>query len=217
MNEGGSGFFLVLEGVEGAGKTTQARWLAEALESAGVPCRVVREPGGTVAGERARDIVLDPALEMTPETELLLILAARAEFVREVVRPALEAGEVVIADRYEMSTLAYQGAGRGLGVDRVTRMNEFATGGLKPDAVLLLEVDPADGLARKSGERDRLERAGGEFLGRVAAAYGELAGTLPDVHRLDAGGSAADTRRRIFERLAERFPETFAGPLGLRN
>ncbi len=155
--------------------------------------------------------------------ELLLILAARAEFVRRVVRPALERGEVVIADRYELSTLAYQGIARGLGVETVRRLNRFATGGLRPDAVLLLEVDPEEGLARKRngldpGNRlDRLEREGGDFLTKVAEAYVDLARQDPTVTRLDARGSKEEVEARIVAELGARFPETFAPIAGLRS
>lgn len=218
-----SGLFLVFEGVEGAGKTTLARWLGGRLREAGVPSRVVREPGGTSAGERVREIVLDPELEMSPEMELLLVLAARAEFVRRVVRPALDAGEVVIADRYELSTFAYQGIARGLGLDRVRRLNDFATGGLSPDAVLLLEVGAEEGLERKARglarveALDRLEREGEGFLRRVADAYAALAEREPNVIRVPAAGSLSEVRETVVEELTRRFPETFARGAGLRN
>lgn len=217
------GLFLVFEGVEGAGKTTLARWLGGRLAEAGVPSRVVREPGGTSAGERVRDVVLDPELEMSAEMELLLVLAARAEFVRRVVRPALEAGEVVIADRYELSTFAYQGIARGLGLDRVKPLNAFATGGLSPDAVFLLEVDPREGLERKARglarvERlDRLEREGERFLRRVAEAYSRLAESEPNVIRVSTTGSVEEVREAVVEELTRRFPETFARGAGLRH
>ena len=212
-----AGFFLVLEGVEGAGKTTQARLLGERLAAAGVRHRVVREPGGTVAGERAREIVLDPELELSAEMELLLVLAARAEFVRKIVRPALAAGEVVVADRYDLSTLAYQGVGRGLGVNAVARLNEFATGGLAPDAVLLLELPVAEGLSRKGGAADRLEREGVAFLQRVAAGYEQLARERPEIIRIDSMGEIDEVGARIVEALAARHAETFAAVAGLRD
>ena len=211
------GLFLVFEGGEGAGKSTHVRWVAEYLRSTGVDYRVVREPGGTPAGERARDIVLDPSLRMCDETELLLILAARAEFVRSVVRPALEAGEVVLADRYELSTYAYQGMARGLGLERVRQLNEFATGGLKPDAVFVLTLDPDAGLERKRQQADRLESESRDFHRRVADAYAELARREPDVVTVDSSGPEAEVRDRLLEELRARFPETFDLEAGLRS
>lgn len=203
------GFFLVLEGVEGAGKSTHARRLADRLREAGVPARLAREPGGTEVGERIREVVLDPDLEMVPEAELLLLLAARAQFVREVVRPALERGEVVVADRYELSTLAYQGVARGLGLERVRALNDFATGGLAPDAVVLLRVEPEEGLRRKRGKADRMERETGPFHRRVAEAYGELVRELPGAVVVDTDASRDTVEARILQELAARWPETF--------
>ncbi len=213
----GGGLFIVFEGVEGAGKSSHARRLSERLDEAGIPCRLVREPGGTEAGERIRRIVLDPALEISAEAELFLILAARAEFVRRVVRPALEAGEVVVADRYELSTFAYQGVGRGLGLETVRGLNRVATGGLRPDAVVLLAVDPEAGLRRKSGEADRMERAGRPFHRRVARAYRELAEDDPDVLVVDSGRPVEAVEADILAALAVRWPETFPFKQGLRE
>lgn len=211
---GGRGLFLVFEGVEGAGKSTQVGRLASRLRERGLPFLLAREPGGTPAGERIRAVVLDPDLAVRPETELLLYLAARAAFVREVVGPALERGELVIADRYELSTYAYQGVGRGLGLERVRELNAFATGGLKPDLTFLLWVDPRDGLARKeAGERagDRLERERASFHRRVAEAYGELARVEPGVVLLPASGGAGELAQRIWEEVVRRWPERFGG------
>lgn len=206
---GRRGFFVVLEGVEGAGKSTHARRLTARLQSAGIPCRLAREPGGTPVGEQIREVVLNPALSITAEAELLLILAARAEFVRSVLQPALARGEVVVADRYDLSTLAYQGAARGLGVDRVRKLNEFATGGLEPDAVVLLRVDPGEGLRRKSGAADRLEREAGDFHRRVAEAYEELTRELPGLIVVNTGAPRDEVEARIVQALITRWPETF--------
>lgn len=204
-----SGFFLVFEGVEGAGKSTHARRLAARIQAAGVPCRLARDPGGTPVGERIREVVLDPGLRVEPEAELLLLLAARAELVREVIRPALERGEVVIGDRYELSTLAYQGMARGLGVERVRELNGFATEGLAPDAIVLLTVDAGEGLRRKRGEADRLEREAGGFHRRVAEAYRELTRELPGVIVVSGDGSRDEVEARIVQELTARWPETF--------
>ncbi|MFQ5679829.1 MAG: dTMP kinase [Gemmatimonadota bacterium] len=211
----GRGFFLVFEGLEGVGKTTHARSLVERLHRAGVPCRAVREPGGTPAGERVRGVVLDPELAISAEAELLLLLAARAELVRSVVLPALERGEVVVADRYEMSTLAYQGIARGLGEEHVKHLNEFATGGLRPDAVVLLQAPPGEGLRRKSGEADRLERETEAFFGRVAEAYERLARETPGVIVVDSSAGQEEVQARIVQELAGRWPETFGDAAGL--
>lgn len=205
----GRGFFVVFEGVEGAGKSTHARRLAARLQAARIPCLLTREPGGTPVGERIRQVVLDPGLAVSAETELLLLLAARAEFVRSVVQPALERGEVVIADRFDLSTLAYQGAGRGLGVDQVRALNEFATGGLAPDALLFLRVDPGEGLRRKSDAADRLERETDAFHRRVAEAYEELTCELSGVIVVDTTIPCDEVEARILQALATRWPETF--------
>ncbi len=184
----------------------------------------MREPGGTEAGERIRRVVLDAALEVTPRTELLLMLAARAEFVDRLVRPALSCGQVVLADRYEMSTFAYQGVARNIGLDRVRELNDFATGGLKPDALVLLEVSAETGRRRKAGdmERDRMEREDEGFHRSVADAYRRLAGELPEelarspdgLIRVQAEDGRDEVHRRIRSALHGRWPETFGPPTG---
>lgn len=206
----------MFEGVEGAGKSTHLRLLAERLRRKGIPHCVVREPGGTPAGERIRRVVLDPVLDICAEAELLLMLAARAEFVRRLVRPALARGEVVLADRYELSTFAYQGIARGLGLDTVRRLNAFATGGLEPDAVILLAVEPEAGRRRKRGAADRIEREPDEFFLRVAAAYRELAERVPGIITVDGDLAVPDVQERILQELARRWPETFDLESGYR-
>jgi dTMP kinase len=169
------GLFVTIEGIDRSGKSTQARRLAEALGDEAV---LVREPGGTPAGERIRDLLKDPAIELDPRTEALLFAAARAELVAAVIRPALEAGKVVISDRYLDSSLAYQGHARGLGEAEVRRINEWATAGLEPDLTVLLRIDPAEAAAR-AGEADRFEDEGLELQRRVAEAYEQLAAAHP--------------------------------------
>ena len=204
----GDGLFLVFEGVEASGKSTQARRLADRLEAAGVEHRLVREPGGTEAGERIREVVLDPDLALDPRTELLLMLAARAEFVRRSVRPALKAGEVVLADRYELSTFAYQGLARGLGLERVRRLNRFATGGLRPDATLVLMVDPEEARARRSdASPDRMEGEGADFHAAVDRAYRRLARQEEGAVAVNASGSPDEVEVRIRTAVAERWPD----------
>src|SRR5215218_3472922 len=151
------GLFVTIEGIDRSGKTTQARMLCEAL---GDEALGVREPGGTEVGERVRELLKDPAVALTPESEALLFAAARAELVAKVIRPALEEGRVVVSDRFLDSSLAYQGGARGLGVDEVERINRFATGGLLPDLTFLLEIDPlaAAERARAIASRTRAPR-----------------------------------------------------------
>jgi dTMP kinase len=206
--------FIVLEGIEGSGKSSQIRMLADWLDDLGVPHLTTREPGGTAVGERIRQTVLHGTdLSIPPESELLLILAARAAFVREVVRPALERGTCVISDRFSWSTFAYQGYGRGLPLSQVRELNEFATGGLTPDLYLVLDVTVEEGLARQdlAGKvADRFEGEGRAFLDRVRAGYlamleGEGRGLL-----VDGSGEPGAVQRRIREALAGRFPETFS-------
>jgi dTMP kinase len=203
------GLFLVFEGVEGAGKSSHLQRLTRALDDRNIAYVMVREPGGTPVGERARDIVLDPSISVTPEAELLLYLAARAEFVRTLVRPALDRGELVLADRFELSTYAYQGCARGLGLDRVRTLNEFATGGLKPDGTIVLRVDPVLGRGRQKGAADRLEREEASFHRAVAAAYDELARTEPGVIVVDSGGPIREVQRSIWDVLHDRWPGRF--------
>jgi dTMP kinase len=178
-----AGLFVTLEGIDRAGKTTQARLLGGALGDRAV---AVREPGGTAVGERVRELLKDPAVEIDARTEALLFAAARAELVAAVIRPALERGKVVISDRFLDSSLAYQGAARGLGVEEVERINRFATGGLAPDLTLLLDVDPAAAAAR-AGETDRFEEEGAALQQRVYDAYEQLVATEPERwRRIDA-------------------------------
>jgi dTMP kinase len=182
------GFFLVLEGPEGAGKTTLAAALAQRFRAAGVEPLRVREPGGTPAAEALREQLLLADRHWTPERELLYNVTARADLVAQVIAPALAAGRVVLSDRFDLSTLAYQAAGRGLPLPMVTWVNQAATGGLKPDLTLVLDVTPEVGAARQlaSGKaRDRLDREPPDFHQRVAARYRAEQG--PGIVHLDAG------------------------------
>ena len=176
---GDPGRLIAFEGVEGAGKSTQLELLRRQLEGRGREVVVTREPGGTPVGERVRALLLDPEVEIYPRAEALLFAAARAELVERVIRPALERGAVVLCDRYLDSSLAYQGGARGLGRGPVEEVNRLATGGLLPDLVVLLDLDPADGLRRRQGDRDRIEAQDLEFHRRVREAFRALAAADP--------------------------------------
>jgi len=167
--------FIVFEGGEGSGKSTQAARIVQWLRDRGVEVVLTFEPGDTKMGAQMRDVLLHGDAPLDARTELLLMLADRAQHVAEVIGPALRRGAVVISDRYSPSTLAYQGVGRELGVDVVERLNTFATGGLQPHLVVLLDVPDDVAESRVASERDRVERAGDDFHARVRAAYRELA------------------------------------------
>jgi dTMP kinase len=194
-----AGLFVTFEGVDRAGKTTQARMLQDALGERAV---AVREPGGTPAGERIREILKDGSIELDARAEALLFAAARAELVAQVIEPALADGKVVVSDRYLDSSLAYQGEGRGLGVDEVRRINAFATGGLEPDITFLLELDLADAAAR-AGEADRFEDEGHRLQEQVRDAYDRLARENPDRwRRIDASRPADDVHAEVMAVVA---------------
>jgi dTMP kinase len=164
------GRLIAVEGIDGAGKTTLAEGIAAALPDV----TVLREPGGAVLSERIRELVKDPALEVDPRAEALLYAAARAQLVSEQLLPLLHRGRTVVLDRFVDSSLAYQGAGRGLGVAAIAELNRFATRDLVADLTLYLRVDPVLGAARRGGD-DRLEQAGDAFFATVVAAYDALA------------------------------------------
>lgn len=197
--------FVTFEGLDGSGKSTQAALLAERLRGEGREVVATREPGGTPVGERVREVLLGGEGELLAWTEAALFAAARAEIVAHVIRPALARAADVVCDRYVDSSLAYQGAARGLGVEAVLALNEGATGGLLPDRTFLLLLAP-DEAARRLGPRaDRIERAGAEFRTRVDAGYRELAARYPDrIVPLDGTLSPEELREVIDERLRER-------------
>ena len=197
--------FVTLEGIDRSGKTTQAALLTEAL---GPETMLLREPGGTDAGERIRALLKDSATELDPRTELLLFCAARAELCARLVRPALDQGRDVVCDRFVDSTVAYQGAARGLGTDLVERLNEIAIAGSLPDVTVLLRIDP-EGAESRGQQRlaeggadgiDRFERQGIEFQRLVAAAYDDLASRHPErIAVVDAEGDVAEVHARVME------------------
>lgn len=197
-----AGCFVVLEGPEGAGKSTLAQALLARAREAGVDVTPVREPGGTPAGEAARRILLDHAHPVGAEAELFLVLAARAELVRQVIRPALAAGHLVLADRFELSTQAYQVAGRGLPAHTVAAANALATGGLVPDLTLVLDVPPGTGRARQQAAgkvTDRLDDEDPAFHARVAEAY--LAAEARGVRHLDATRSPTEVAQEAWDAI----------------
>jgi dTMP kinase len=205
-----SGFFLVVEGPEGAGKSTLVAGLAARMRAVGIDPVAVREPGGTPAGEALRAAFLDPEHPLAPNTELLYVTAARAHLLQNVIRPALAAGRVVISDRYDLSTHAYQAAGRGLDPDHVAGVNRMATGGLRPHLTLVLDIPPEVGRTRQAAggkAGDRLEQEDPEFHRRVAAAY--LAATGEGVRHLNGMAPPAAVLDAAWAELVTAEPETF--------
>lgn len=227
------GRFIVLEGGEGAGKSTQARRLAAFLRAKGLPVVETREPGGTPVGERIREVVLggggsgggdankapgDPGhLKMPTATEVFLILAARAAFVQQVVSPALALGKWVVSDRFDLSTFAYQGYGRGVPLEQLERLNRYATGGLQPDLYVVLDLPAQEGLARHARDgkpRDRFESGGGGFLKRVSDGYLSLVQSTQRAVSVSASGNVdqvADQVRQVVEGRFAQVRETSAG------
>ncbi len=201
------GRLITIEGLDGAGKSTLARALSEVLATRGHPVELLREPGGVEASERIRALVKDPALSISARAEALLYAAARAQLVEQRIEPLLSAGVDVLLDRYVDSSLAYQGAARGLGVEQVRQVNRFATCALEPDRTLLLRIAPAAGRARQAarGEPlDRLEREHAEFFERIAAAYDELAAAEPRrIRVLDASFTPATVLSDALDQLAD--------------
>lgn len=185
-----AGRLITIEGLDGAGKSTLALGLHAALGERGVRVELLREPGGVPLSERIRELVMDPASAIDPRAEALLYAAARAQLVRERLRPALEAGVLVLLDRFIDSSLAYQGGGRGLGIEPIRAINLLATDSLTPDRTLLLRIAPAAGRARqdtRASTPDRLEREDDAFFERIAIAYDELALAEPErFHVIDA-------------------------------
>ena len=192
--------FVSFEGLDGSGKTTQAQRLVQTLAAEGADVVFTREPGGTPLGEAIRDLVLHGA-HVAPWAEAALYTAARAQHVEEVIRPALERGTTVVCDRYLDSSVAYQGVGRGLGLDAVLELNLTAVGGLLPDRTVLVRLDPGSALARMGEAPDRIEREGSEFVARVHGAFDALAERFPERYVVIDGTRTVD---ELAEEIRER-------------
>lgn len=209
-------FFITLEGIEGCGKTTQARLLADWLRERGEQVVTTREPGGCRIADRLRAVLLDPAYsEITPDTELLLYAAARAQHVAEVIRPALASGRTVLCDRFIDATLAYQGYARGLDLGRIDQLNRFATGDTRPDLTLLLDYPAELGLLRA---RQRNETTSGTSEGRFEAeelafhqrvrdGYLQLARSNPRLVVIDGRGSVSEVQQRLTAAVEASLPQ----------
>jgi dTMP kinase len=210
------GLFIAFEGGDGAGKSTQAARLAEALETRGLAVLRTREPGGTPIGEKLRSLVLDHGHgHIDAHTEALIFAASRSAHASQVIRPALERGAVVLTDRYIDSSVAYQGAGRDLGADAVRSLNEWATSGLQPDLTVLLDVDPADGRRRRTAgdaAEDRLESEADEFHSTIRGAFLELAASRPETYLvLPADLPVNELAARILTRVDALFASAGRG------
>lgn len=209
----GRGCFIVLEGPEGAGKSLQLDRLAARLDAGGIPHATTREPGGTAAAEAIRDVILDrPGLQLDGMAELLLFSAARRMHVQEIIRPALERDEVVLCDRFELSTRVYQGCARGVPAAAIERVTAAATGGLRPDLYVVLDVPVSMGLARgeaHGGRPDRIESETRSFMERVRDGYRAFAETDERVEILDGAEAPDEVERNILLLLADRFPDRF--------
>jgi len=196
------GFFITLEGMDGAGKTTHLEWLRNHLAAAGVELTVTREPGGTPLGERLRDLLLHAGEKSQPDTEALLMFAARNEHIARVILPALEAGRWVLCDRFTDATYAYQSGGSGMPWSRIAELERWVQGDLQPDLTLYFDIDPDLGRARSLAARapDRFEREQRAFFERVRAAYLRRADEQPGrIQVIDASGGVADIQKKLEE------------------
>jgi dTMP kinase len=197
------GLFITFEGGDGCGKTTQIKLLDEYLRKKGYKTLLTREPGSIGLGEKVREILLNYDGEVSPVCESFLFLADRAQNVDCIIKPALEEGTIVICDRHTDSSVAYQGYGRGLDIDRINMLNNIATSGLKPDLTIVLDVDVQTSQARVGSEKDRMESAGIEFFERVRQGFLEIAKQEPDrVKVVDSKQSIEDIHKQILELVA---------------
>lgn len=200
------GLFIVMEGPDGSGKTTQINLLKEYLEEAGYECLITREPGGTVIGEEVRQLILNPEhKEMSPVTEMLLYAASRAQLVHEVIGPALEEGKIVISDRFVDSSIVYQGIARKLGISTVSAVNAPGIGIYCPDGIFFIDLSEAEGLRRKKEQKnlDRMEQEGIDFHHMVSEGYRKVLSGRPEVMKIDGGRSIDTIQKKIRNHVDE--------------
>ena len=202
------GLFIVMEGPDGSGKTTQINLLKEYLEEAGYECLITREPGGTVIGEEVRQLILNPEhKEMSPVTEMLLYAASRAQLVHEVIGPALEEGKIVISDRFVDSSIVYQGIARKLGISTVSAVNAPGIGIYRPDGIFFIDLSEAEGLRRKKEQKnlDRMEQEGIDFHHMVSEGYRKVLSGRSEVMKIDGGRSIDTIQKKIRNHVDELF------------
>lgn len=200
------GLFIVMEGPDGSGKTTQINLLKEYLEEAGYECLITREPGGTVIGEEVRQLILNPEhKEMSPVTEMLLYAASRAQLVHEVIGPALEEGKIVISDRFVDSSIVYQGIARKLGISTVSAVNAPGIGIYRPDGIFFIDLSEEEGLRRKKEQKnlDRMEQEGIDFHHMVSEGYRKVLSGRPEVMKIDGGRSIDTIQKKIRDHVDE--------------
>ena len=194
------GLFIVMEGPDGSGKTTQINLLEQYLKEAGYECLITREPGGTVIGEEVRELILNPEYkEMSPVTEMLLYAASRAQLVHEVIGPALEAGRIVISDRFVDSSIVYQGIARNLGISTVAAVNAPGIGIYRPDGIFFIDLSEAEGIRRKKNQKklDRMEQESIDFHHLVSEGYRKVLAERPEVIKIDGGKNIDVIQKKI--------------------
>ena len=200
------GLFIVMEGPDGSGKTTQINLLEQYLKEAGYECLITREPGGTVIGEEVRELVLNPEYkEMSPVTEMLLYAASRAQLVHEVIGPALEAGRIVISDRFVDSSIVYQGIARNLGISTVAAVNAPGIGIYRPDGIFFIDLSEAEGIRRKKNQKklDRMEQESIDFHHLVSEGYRKVLAERPEVIKIDGGKDIDVIQKKIRNHVDE--------------
>lgn len=200
------GLFIVMEGPDGSGKTTQINLLEQYLKEAGYECLITREPGGTVIGEEVRELILNPEYkEMSPVTEMLLYAASRAQLVHEVIGPALEAGRIVISERFVDSSIVYQGIARNLGISTVAAVNAPGIGIYRPDGIFFIDLSEAEGIRRKKNQKklDRMEQESIDFHHLVSEGYRKVLAERPEVIKIDGGKDIDVIQKKIRNHVDE--------------
>ena len=200
------GLFIGMEGPDGSGKTTQINLLEQYLKEAGYECLITREPGGTVIGEEVRELILNPEYkEMSPVTEMLLYAASRAQLVHEVIGPALEAGRIVISDRFVDSSIVYQGIARNLGISTVAAVNAPGIGIYRPDGIFFIDLSEAEGIRRKKNQKklDRMEQESIDFHHLVSEGYRKVLAERPEVIKIDGGKDIDVIQKKIRNHVDE--------------